>query len=62
MKYDVELRIIVEAESEVAAFADVRSHYAIVNDPTNQVKDNLVDMFVGDVEEVDEETTVADYA
>lgn len=61
-KFDVSINIIVEANSSTEAFAMVRSNFCVVDDPQNKIKDGLYDMFVGEVEEVDEDDDVSDYA
>lgn len=64
-RFDVELHILVDAPSAENAFATVRSHYAVINDPEGKVcdKELLVDMFVNTtVDTVDDDQTVDDYA
>jgi hypothetical protein len=53
--YEVTLTVEVEADSANAAFSEVRSHYAVVNDPQNKVTENLVDFLVEDAVDVTED-------
>jgi hypothetical protein len=47
-KFELLLAIVVEAADKSAAFADVRTHYCVVNDPENKVTENIVDFTIDD--------------
>jgi len=60
-RFEVPLIILVDADNEEAAFSDVRTNYCVVNDPQGAVKENIVDMHVGEVTQVEADADIEDY-
>jgi hypothetical protein len=61
-RFEVALHVEVEAEDSNAAFADVRTNYAVINDPAGQIVDNLVEFVVdGEPYELAEDESVINW-